>query len=108
MGRYFSIGFIYFMSKGKSLLEYTNFFSPEEYKKNDKMLLKYFQQNQNKVKIMKIYCNICNEYRKLKKNNILYIFKETVLLFTISVAMKMKRYLKIIFNRNIKNSWFHY
>ena len=73
MGRYFSIGFIYFMSKGKSLLEYTNFFSPEEYKKNDKMLLKYFQQNQNKVKIMKIYCNICNEYRKLKKK-IYYTF----------------------------------
>ena len=43
---------------------------------------------------MKIYCNICNEYRKFKKNNILYIFKKTVLLFTISVAMNMKRYLK--------------
>ena len=31
------------MLKGKSLLEYTNLFSPNEYKKNGKMILKYFQ-----------------------------------------------------------------
>ena len=29
--------------KGKSLLDYTNLFSPNEYKKNDKIILKYFQ-----------------------------------------------------------------
>ena len=40
---YFCIGFIDFMLKGKSLLEYTNLFSPNEYKKNDKIILKYFQ-----------------------------------------------------------------
>ena len=40
---YFCIGFIDFMLKGKSLLEYTNSFSPNEYKKNDKIILKYFQ-----------------------------------------------------------------
>ena len=40
---YFCIVFIDFMLKGKSLLEYTNLFSPNEYKKNDKMILKYFQ-----------------------------------------------------------------
>ena len=40
---YFCIKFIDFMLKGKSLLEYTNVFSPSEYKKNDKILLKYFQ-----------------------------------------------------------------
>ena len=39
----FCIGFIDFMLKGKSLLEYTNLFSPNEYKKNDKIILKYFQ-----------------------------------------------------------------
>ena len=33
---YFCIGFIDFMLKGKSLLEYTNLFSPNEYKKNEK------------------------------------------------------------------------
>ena len=40
---YFCIGFIEFMLKGKSLLEYTNLFSPNEFKKNDKIILKYFQ-----------------------------------------------------------------
>ena len=40
---YFCIGFIDFMLKGKSLLEYTNLFSPNEYKNNDKMILKYIQ-----------------------------------------------------------------
>ena len=40
---YFCIVFIDFMLKGKSLSEYTNLFSPNEYKKNDKMILKYFQ-----------------------------------------------------------------
>ena len=43
----FCIGFIDFMLKGKSLLEYTNLFSPNEYKKNDKIILKYFQWNLN-------------------------------------------------------------
>ena len=43
MCRYISIGFIDFMLKSKSLLEYTNLFSPNKYKKNDKMILKYFQ-----------------------------------------------------------------
>ena len=40
---YFCIGFIDFMLKGKSLLECTNLFSPNEYKKNNKTILKYFQ-----------------------------------------------------------------
>ena len=32
------------MLKGKSLLDYTIFFSANDYKKNDKIILKYFQQ----------------------------------------------------------------
>ena len=40
---YFCIGFIDFMLKGKSLLEYTNLFSSNDYEKNDKIILKYFQ-----------------------------------------------------------------
>ena len=40
---YFFIGFIDFMLKGKSLLEYTNLFSPNDYEKNDKIILKHFQ-----------------------------------------------------------------
>ena len=50
MCRYFCIGFIDFMFKGKSLLEYKNLFSPNEYKKNDKIILNYFQYNLNKLK----------------------------------------------------------
>ena len=40
---YFCIGFIDFMLKGKSLLEYTNLFSPNDYEQNDKIILKYIQ-----------------------------------------------------------------
>ena len=43
MCRYFCIGFVNFMLKGKSSLEYTNFFSPNNYEKNDQIVLKYFQ-----------------------------------------------------------------
>ena len=43
MCRYFCIGFIDFMLKGKSVLNYTNSFSPDDYHKNDKIILKYFQ-----------------------------------------------------------------
>ena len=43
MCRYFCIGFIDFILKGKSLLEHTNLFSTNEYKNNDKIVLKHFQ-----------------------------------------------------------------
>ena len=52
---YFCIGFIDFMLKGKSLLEYTNLFSPNEYKRKDKITLKYFQWNLNKLKCIKMF-----------------------------------------------------
>ena len=40
---YFCIRFIDFMLKGKSVLEYRNLFSPNDYEKNDKIILKYFR-----------------------------------------------------------------
>ena len=43
MCQYFCIRFIDFMLKGKSLLNYTNLVSPNDYKKYDKIILKYFQ-----------------------------------------------------------------
>ena len=43
MCRYFCIGYIGFMVKGKRLQDYANLFSPNGYKKNDQMILKYFQ-----------------------------------------------------------------
>ena len=41
---YFYIEFIDFMLKGKILLDYTNLFSPNDYEKNDKIILKYFHK----------------------------------------------------------------
>ena len=40
---YFCIRFIDFILKSKSLLDYTNLFSPNDYEKNDKIILKYLQ-----------------------------------------------------------------
>ena len=42
MCRYFCIGFINFMFNGKSLTDYTNLFSPNDFNKNDHIILKYF------------------------------------------------------------------
>ena len=49
---YFCIGFIDFIVKGKSLLDYPNLFSPNDYEKNDKIIL-----------IKKLYCVIFRKYR---------------------------------------------
>ena len=40
---YFCIEFIDYMFLGKSLTNYTNLFSPNNYKKNDDIILNYFQ-----------------------------------------------------------------
>ena len=40
---YFGIGFIDLMLKGKILLDYTNLFSFNDYEKNGKTIIKYFQ-----------------------------------------------------------------
>ena len=45
MCRYFCIGFIDFMLAGKTLTEFTNLFSPNNFKKNDDIILKYFMNN---------------------------------------------------------------
>ena len=45
MCEYFCIGFIDFMFKGKSLADCTNLFSPNDFKKNDDTVLKYFMGN---------------------------------------------------------------
>ena len=40
MSGYFCIEFIDFMLKGKSLLDYSSSFSPNDYEKNDEIILK--------------------------------------------------------------------
>ena len=42
---YFCVGYINFMFKGKSLIEYTNLFSPNDFKRNDDTILNYFMSN---------------------------------------------------------------
>ena len=42
---YFCIGFIDFMLAGKKLTDYTNLFSPYDFKKNDNIILNYFMSN---------------------------------------------------------------
>ena len=41
----FCIGFIDFMLAGKTLTEFTNVFSPNNFKKNDYIILNYFMWN---------------------------------------------------------------
>ena len=45
MCRYFSIGFIDFMLKGNNLTDFTNLFSPNNFKENDDIILNYFLTN---------------------------------------------------------------
>ena len=42
---YFCIGFIDFMLAGKTLTEFTNIFSPNNFKKNGNIILSYFMSN---------------------------------------------------------------
>ena len=42
---YFCIGFIDFMLAGKTLTEFTNLFSPNNFKRNDDIILNYFITN---------------------------------------------------------------
>ena len=42
---YFCIGFIDFMLKVKTLTNFTNLFSPNNFDKNDDIILKYFMTN---------------------------------------------------------------
>ena len=42
---YFCIGFIHFMFKEETLTEYTNLFLPNNFKKNDDIVLNYLMSN---------------------------------------------------------------
>ena len=45
MRGYFCIGFINFIFKGNNLIDFTNAFSPNNFKKNDDIILNYFLTN---------------------------------------------------------------
>ena len=40
---YFCIGFIDFMFAGRIFIDFTSLFSPYDFKKNDKIILNYFE-----------------------------------------------------------------
>ena len=42
MCAYFCVGFINFMFNGNSLRDFTNIFSPNDFKKSDDIIFKYF------------------------------------------------------------------
>ena len=67
------------MLKVKSLLDYTNLFSPNKNQKNGKNNTKLFSIT-NKVKMNKIYFIICGKYKKFKNPKLSYIFEKTILL----------------------------
>ena len=45
---YFCIRFIDFMLAGKTLIDYTNLFSPYDFNKNDQIILSYFKDAWNR------------------------------------------------------------
>ena len=52
---YFCIGFIDFMLSGKTLTKYANLFSPNNFKKNDIIILNHFMSNiQNEFILFKV------------------------------------------------------
>ena len=69
MFRYFCTGFIDFMLKGQSLLEYTNLFSPNDYG----MIMDFKRWK-------KLYCVTCGKYRKFEKHKISYFLEKTLVL----------------------------
>ena len=93
---YFFIEFIDFMLKGKSLLDYTNSFSPNQYKTNlmfainieNKKKLKYHFFKESSLSI--VYCKCCNKYGKLIKEG-----ESIEILKVIDSINKMQEYQKI-------------
>ena len=74
---YFCIGFIDFILKSKSLLEYENLFSPNAYEKNNKIVLKF-------------YSVICSKYRKFESPKISDLLEKTLVLSLYAVSVKIK------------------
>ena len=56
---FYCIAFTEYMLSGKTLLDYTNLFPPNDYKKNDKIIHKYFKDKYIKswVSIKKMWWN---------------------------------------------------
>ena len=68
---YFYTGFIDLMLKGKSLLEYKNLFSRNDYDKNDKIVRNLFLRIYfKKIRMRKVYCTKCKKHKEFKNTKI--------------------------------------
>ena len=65
MRGYFCIRFIDFMPAGKTLTKFTNLFSPNNFKKNDDIILKHFKTN-----VLKIDVNEVIKHNKIINNSL--------------------------------------
>ena len=73
MCRYFCIEFINYMLKGKTLLDYTNFFSPNDFKKKTIKLLKEYLKMNNILELTDV-----NKYRLDEINKIRDYFNNEI------------------------------
>ena len=69
---YFCIEFISYMLKGKTLLDYTNLFSPNDFKKKIELLKEYLRMN-NIIELTDV-----NKYRLDEINKIRYYFNNEI------------------------------
>ena len=93
MWGYFFVVLINFMLGFNSLLENSNLFSPNEYEKYDKVILKYFHSLwKAKLKFKKsIVFSVKNiENLKILKNHIFSIKHYLFLFFAVSVVVNVK------------------
>ena len=86
------------------MLKYTSLFSPNEYEKNNKIVLKW------KVKMNKIYCILCVKYKKFKNSKI-YDIPEKIFFVSIIYSERDSKDEKIFDEekesmKDIKNSSF--
>ena len=72
MCRYFCIEFINYMLKGKTLLDYTNLFSPNNFKKKDQIIKEYLRMN-NIIELTDV-----NKYRLDEINKIRDYFNNEI------------------------------
>ena len=66
MCEYFCIGLIDFILEGQIFLQYINLFSPNDYEKNDKIILKYFQYNLIKLKCIVMFETSIGDLKEVK------------------------------------------
>ena len=71
---FYCITFIEYMLSGKTLLDYTNLFSPNDYKKNDKIIYKFLKINMTEKASLEFRLRKIDETR----NNILEEIKHKV------------------------------